>query len=130
MSSYLMRLAWLDYNDSLNRLSNKFRGKARNVHLHNANRRIALIMSANKTGPCLSWRTRGGTWSVMEIGVGDAVKLSNHMRGIGSNELELSDKDLIEIRDLIDAAIKHRSQADSSVSAFDGCGGSGGIGMD
>ncbi len=104
MSSYLMRLAWLDYNDSLNRLSNKFRGKARNVHLHNANRRIVLIMSADKTGPCLSWRTRGGMWSLMEIGVGEEVRLSNHMRAF-NNEMNFSDADLLAIRELIDAAM-------------------------
>lgn len=68
----------------------------------------------------------------MEIGKGEAVRLSNHMRGIGSNGLELSDKDLVEVRDLINAAIEHRGSEEVDGKTFKGwvvrSGGSGSTG--
>lgn len=61
--------------------------------------------------PCLSWRTPGGFWQLKELGKGEHLGLTNSSRPDDINRFNLlDDQDLIEIRDLIDHALKCRGE--------------------
>lgn len=55
---------------------------------------------------CLTWRHVGGFWSLHEDGEGERLHIENSIRDVRLDDL--SDEDLIIIRDLLNEAIEAR----------------------